>query len=137
MNMLPIGIAGVLLFIGEAFIQLLILMFLADTVEYGQWKLGKRNESITFSVQPLINKLGGALSNGIVGITLIISGINSAATPEDVTGTGLLVMKVSMLIIPLIFIVAGYLIYRLKFKIDKELFDRIVSDISKGESLKV
>ncbi len=137
MNILPIGIGGVLIFIGEAFIQLLMLMFLADTVEYGQWKLGKRNESITFSVQPLINKFGGALANGIVGITLIISGINSAATPEDVTDTGLLVMKLSMLILPLIFIVAGYLIYRLKYKIDKELFDRIISDISKGESLKV
>ncbi len=137
MNILPIGIGGVLIFIGEAFIQLLMLMFLADTVEYGQWKLGKRNESITFSVQPLINKFGGALANGIVGITLIISGINSAATPEDVTDTGLLVMKLSMLILPLIFIVAGYLIYRLKYKIDKELFDRIISDISKDESLKV
>lgn len=137
MNILPIGIGGVLIFIGEAFIQLLMLMFLADTVEYGQWKLGKRNESITFSVQPLINKFGGALANGIVGITLIISGINSAATPEDVTDTGLLVMKLSMLILPLIFIVAGYLIYRLKYKIDKELFDRIITDISNGKSLKV
>ena len=58
MNMIPIGISGILLFIGEAFIQVLMLMFLADTVEYGQWKLGRRNESITFSVQPFINKIG-------------------------------------------------------------------------------
>ena len=50
MHMLPNGIAGVLLFIGQAFIQTLMLMFLADTIEYGQWKLGRRNESITFSV---------------------------------------------------------------------------------------
>ncbi len=134
MNMLPIGIAGVLLFIGEAFIQLLMLMFLADTVEYGQWKLGRRNESITFSVQPLINKIGGAIANGIVGITLILSGINSAATPEDVTDTGLLIMKLAMLILPLVFIVAGYLIYRSKYKIDKEMFDKIVSEISEGAS---
>ncbi len=130
MHMLPIGIAGVLLFIGEAFIQLLMLMFLADTVEYGQWKLGRRNESITFSVQPLINKIGGAIANGIVGITLILSGVNSADTPEDVTDTGLLIMKLAMLILPLVFIVAGYLIYRSKYKIDKEMFDKIVNEIS-------
>ncbi len=136
MHMLPIGIAGVLLFIGEAFIQLLMLMFLADTVEYGQWKLGRRNESITFSVQPLINKIGGAIANGIVGITLILSGINSAATPEDVTDTGLMIMKLAMLILPLVFILAGYLIYRSKYKIDKEMFDKIVSEISEGAELK-
>ena len=44
------------IFIGQAFIQLLMLMFLEDTIEYGQWKNGKRSESITLSVQPLINK---------------------------------------------------------------------------------
>ncbi len=52
MNMALIGAAGVLIFVGQAFIQMLMLMFLADTIEYGQWKMGKRNESITFSVQP-------------------------------------------------------------------------------------
>jgi melibiose permease/lactose/raffinose/galactose permease len=129
MDMIYIGVAGVLLFVGQAFIQLLMLMFLADTVEYGQWKLGRRNESITFSVQPFINKIVGALANGIVGVTLIISGINSAATPNDVTPGGLTIMKLAMLILPLIFIVAGYVIYRFKFKIDKEMFDKIVLEL--------
>lgn len=130
MDMLFIGIAGVLIFVGDAFIQTLMLMFLTDTVEYGQWKLGRRNESITFSVQPFINKIGGAIGSGIVGVTLIISGINSAPTPDDVTAGGLTIMKLSMLILPLIFIVLGYFIYRFKFKIDKEMFDKIVSDLS-------
>ena len=52
MHMVPIGIAGLLMFIGQAFIQLLMLMFLADTIEYGQWKLGRRNEAITFPSAP-------------------------------------------------------------------------------------
>ncbi len=135
MNMIPIGVAGILLFVGQAFIQVLMLMFLADTVEYGQWKLGRRNESITFSVQPFINKIGGAIANGIIGVTLIISGINAAKTPDDVTNQGLLIMKLAMLIIPLFFIVAGYLVYRAKFKIDKKMFDKIVSDLKERGDL--
>ena len=134
MNMIFIGASGIFLFVGEAFIQLLMLMFLTDTVEYGQWKLGHRNESITFSVQPFINKIGGAIASGIVGVTAIISGINSAASPEEVTESGLLIMKLAMLILPLIFIVIGYLVYRRKFKIDKQLFDQIISDLTaRGE----
>lgn len=134
MNMIPIGIAGILIFIGQAFIQVLQLMFLADTVEYGQWKLGRRNESITFSVQPFINKIGGAVASGILGVTLILSGINSAKTPDDVTESGLFLMKIAMLILPLISILAGYLVYRAKFRIDRPFYDRIVQDLkNRGE----
>lgn len=136
MKMIYIGTAGILLFIGEAFIQLLMLMFLTDTVEYGQWKLGNRNESITFSVQPFINKIGGAIAGGIVLATLILSGINSAETPDDVTESGLLMMKFSMLILPIIFILIGYIIYRRKFKIDKDLFDKIIEDLAARGDIK-
>jgi melibiose permease/lactose/raffinose/galactose permease len=136
MKMLYIGAAGILLFVGEAFIQLLMLMFLTDTVEYGQWKLGSRNESITFSVQPFINKIGGAIASGIVLITLILSGINAAETPDDVTDKGLFMMKFSMLILPIIFIVIGYIIYRKKFKIDKEMFDKILADLTERGDIK-
>lgn len=136
MKMLYIGAAGILLFVGEAFIQLLMLMFLTDTVEYGQWKLGSRNESITFSVQPFINKIGGAIASGIVLITLILSGINAAETPDDVTDKGLFMMKFSMLILPIIFIVIGYIIYRKKFKIDKEMFDKILADLTDRGDIK-
>lgn len=135
MNMIVIGIAGMLIFVGQAFIQLLMLMFLTDTIEYGQLKLGKRNESITFSVQPFINKIGGAIASGVVTVTLIISGINSAATPDDVKASGLITMKLAMLILPLISIVAGYIVYRLKFKIDKEMFDSIIAELGKRGDL--
>ena len=129
MNMIIIGISGLLIFLGQAFIQLLMLMFLADTVEYGQWKLGKRNESVTFALQPFINKMGGAVASGIVGATVIISGINDAKTAADVTESGLLIMKLAMFILPLLFIIAGYLIYRFKYKIDQKLFKQILADL--------
>ncbi|HPF87995.1 MAG TPA: glycoside-pentoside-hexuronide (GPH):cation symporter [Candidatus Limiplasma sp.] len=129
MNMAFIGVAGVLIFVGQAFIQMLMLMFLADSIEYGQWKLGKRNESITFSVQPFINKIGGAIANGVLGLTLIISGINAAETAAEVTVDGILTMKLAMLILPLIVILAGYIVYMKKFKIDELFYAKILADL--------
>ena len=137
MNMLFIGIAGILMFLGQAFIQILMLMFLADTVEYGQWKLGKRNESVTFSLQPFINKMGGAIASGIVGATVILSGINDAVTPADVTSQGLLLMKFAMLILPLFFVLAGYLVYRYKYKIDTAMYQQILTDLQARGDLKL
>lgn len=137
MNMLFIGTAGILMFLGQAFIQILMLMFLADTVEYGQWKLGKRNESVTFSLQPFINKMGGAIASGIVGATVILSGINDAVTPADVTSQGLLLMKFAMLILPLLFVLAGYLVYRYKYRIDSAMYQQILTDLQARGDLKL
>ncbi|NLX82877.1 MAG: MFS transporter [Clostridiales bacterium] len=136
MNMIPLGIAGFLLFTGQGFIQLLMLMFLADCVEYGQWKLRKRQESLTFSFQPLINKIGGAVSSGIIAVTLILSGINRALTPQDVSAEGILMMKGAMLVLPLVFILSGYLVYRRYYKLDEALHTQIIKELMVRGDLK-
>lgn len=130
-----IALAAVIIFVGQAFIQLLMLMFLADTIEYGQWKLGKRNESITFSIQPLINKIGGALSTAFISLSLILSGIKTGdVAAESIDAGGKLVVKLAMFLIPLIFIVVGYVIYRKKYKLDEETYANILSELKeKGD----
>jgi len=129
-----IGIAGVLLFVGQAFIQLMMLMFLADSVDYGHLKLGKRNDSITFSVQPFINKVGGAVGTAVVGTVIILSGIKEAESKADVTAEGLLMMKLAMMILPLILIGVSYLIYRWQYRIDEKTHADILRQLrEKGE----
>lgn len=131
-----IAVSGLLLFVGQAFIQLLMLMFLEDTIEYGQWKLHKRNESITLSVQPFINKIGGAISMGFVSVALIWSGIKTGDTAAvSIDAGGKLIVKLVMLVLPLLFIVGGYLIYRFKFKINKEMYDQILADLARRGEL--
>ena len=62
------------------------------------------------------------------------AGINSAATPEDVTSEGLMILKLAMFALPLLCIIAGYIVYRAKYKIDKKFYDQIVADLaSRGE----
>ncbi len=139
-----IVIAGLGLFFAQAFIQLLMLLFLADAVEYGEWKLGKRNEAASFAVQPFINQFGGAVSKGIVSFTLIISGINMIANEiagagnnqelinqiiESTPGSAIWIMKLSMMILPLICILIGFVLYQKKFKIDEEMYAKILSDL--------
>ena len=105
-------------------------MFLADTIEYGQWKLGRRNESITFSIQPLINKIGGALSTAFISLSLILSGIKTGdVAAESIDAGGKLIVKLAMFLLPLILILVGYLIYRKKFKIDEDTYANILSDL--------
>ena len=142
-------IAGLVLFFAQAFIQLLTLLFLADAVEYGEWKLGKRNESVSFAVQPFVNQVGGAIASGVLGFTLIISGINdisekvaNAATEAEVNAlinstpdSAIWIMKLAMMIFPLLCIVAGFIIYIKKFKIDEDMYATIVKDLEERNAL--
>jgi len=132
-NMIFIGAAGILLFVGQAFIQLLMLVFLADTIEYGHLKLGKRNESVTFAIQPFINKMGAAVANGIVGYTLVISGINSLGEGELLSERGLLIMKSAMMLLPLAMIVISFVIYRKKYIISEEKYEEIIEELIRRE----
>ena len=136
MNMIPIGIAGLLLFVGQAWVTLLMLVFLTDTIEYGQWKLGRRNVAVTFALQPFINKVGAALATQIVSVAVIISGVNAAVTPDDVTANGLLIIKIAMLILPPILIIIGYLIYRAKYRIDEAMYASVVADLKERGELR-
>lgn len=139
-----IVLAGLVLFFSQAFIQLLMLLFLADAVEYGEWKLGRRNEAVSFAVQPFVNQIGGAISKGVVALTLIISGLdeitskvsdaegNSALVEELIQSTpdsAVWIMKIAMMIFPLICILVGFIIYHKKFKIDEKFYAEIVSEL--------
>ena len=112
-------------------------MFLADTIEYGQWKLRKRNESVTFSIQPLVNKIGGALSTGIISIALIVSGIKRGEeTATSIGPAGQATVKAAMFAIPLVMIVAGFFIYLKKYKIDETFYASILRDLEDRGELK-
>ena len=100
------------------------------------WKLGRRSTAVTYALQPFVVKVSNAFATAIVGATVILTGINSAATPTDVTEGGLLGMKIMMMAFPLVLIVAGYLIYLRKYRIDEAVHAQIVSDLrDRGELL--
>ena len=152
-NMLFIGLAGLILFSGQGFIQVLVLVMLADTIEYGQWKLGTRNESIVFAINPFVTKLATSVQVFVVSITLAASGLNEnvinpltearqlnpdmtteqarAMISSNVTPEMLLQLRSAMIIIPLILIVLSYFIYRSKYKIDADFYQKITHDLEK------
>lgn len=135
-NIIYIGIAGLMLFFGQGYLQLLILVFLSDTVEYGHYKFKKRNESVSFSVQPFINKLSGAIASGVVLVTAILSGINDATTASDLDVSGVILIKTMMLIVPLVLIFVSFIIYVKFYKINESFYQTIIETIEERERRK-
>ena len=72
---------------------------------------------------------------GFTSLMLVWSGIKAGdVAAESISSGGQLTVKLMMIVLPVLFILAGYIIYRRKFKINKEMYDRIISDLqARGE----
>ncbi|MCL2415633.1 MAG: glycoside-pentoside-hexuronide (GPH):cation symporter, partial [Defluviitaleaceae bacterium] len=124
-----IGIGTSLIFIGQGGIQFVMTLFLSDTIDYGHLKSGKRNDSAAKSIQPLISKAGGALSGGIAGITLILTGIFGGETEITADNEDFMIFKIVMLILPLLCVVVGFIIHSLKYKINEIYYQEIIDEL--------
>lgn len=68
------------------FILVLESAMIADTIEYAQWKTGQRREGLISSTQTFVSKLCLALSGGLIGLILTVTGY---APGQVQTGTTL------------------------------------------------
>ncbi len=127
-------VAGILVFAAQAAIQLLMLMFIADTVEYGQLKLGRRNDSVTLSLQPFIYKMGSALSSGVIGWVVIASGMHAATDSSEMTTGGTSLVKLTMFILPLVLIVCSWIVYRIWYRIDEGKYEEILTQLRERDA---
>jgi len=123
--------SAVLFYIPQPLIFLVVLMVLSDSVEYGQLKFGHRDESLTLSVRPLLDKLGGAISNGIVGLTAVWAGMTAGATSGDITAHGQMIFKLMMFGIPAAMVLIGTFIFFKKVKLDEKMHAEIVHELEK------
>jgi lactose/raffinose/galactose permease len=118
-----------LFFIPQPIIFLVVLMTITDSVEYGQLKLGHRDESLTLSVRPLLDKFGGAVANGVVGAATVAAGMTGGATAATVTAHGVSIFKIYMFLIPIALILVGIIIFALKVKLDESSHAKIVAEL--------
>lgn len=78
---------------------------IADSVDYVEWKTGKRSEGVTVSFQTLMNKTMTALQSGMVSLVLIASkfvqplkiGEELVAQPQSSTTFNGLIMLITLL----------------------------------------
>ena len=130
-NAIFIAIAGTVLKLGSGSLLGSTTIMLADVVDYGEYKLGTRNESIVFSVQTLLVKGASAVAGWLVGVGLSLVGYVAGTTQ---TATTILGMKVIMIWIPIACAIVMYAIYKSKYKINGKFHDEMLAELEKRKS---
>jgi len=110
------ALAGILIKVGGGLQSGTTTVILADVVDYGEYKLKQRNESVIFSLQTLLVKFTSAFGALLVGFVLDMTGYIPNAVQSFQTVS---VLRIIMCIAPIAFIVLGYAVYKKKYKLDQ------------------
>lgn len=100
-------------------------IFLADIVDYGEYKTGERNESITFSMKGFLQKMAYTIQTVILFGGLKVVGYNEQITTGTLTETTKTAIGFICFAVPPILIALSLIVFSKKFKIHGELADRV------------
>ena len=128
-SMTLVFVALVLFGIPGTFIQMTAILSLTDSIEYGQLKNGRRNEAVTLSVRPMLDKIAGAMSNGITGFIAVAAGMTGSATAKNMTSANIHTFQVYAFYVPLVLIVLSLLVFMVKVKLDEKMHAQIVDEL--------
>lgn len=127
-NIAFLSIAAIIIFMGFGVATVLTTIFLADTVDYGEWKNKHRSESVIFSLQTFVVKLGSAISVFIAGVGLDLIKLDINAVTQT-SGT-LMGLRFLMIIIPMAGLIATILFFNKKYHLSEERLNEMSAELT-------
>ena len=99
------------IFAANGMLTVLTTIFLANTVDYGQVKNGRRDESVIFSMQTFVVKLASGVAALIASITLGIANLSNDTTDTSAVAeaaeSAKIILRGSMVVIPVVLLLIG------------------------------
>ena len=148
-----IAVAYTFIGYGAGFYMIMVIN-MANTVEYNEWKYGQRNESLIFSLRPFTAKLSSALTQalviGVYAVASITTYTNAISNIENEASKNLITNKVKMekiteiinkvslqdrqilvscmCIIPIVFMIVALIIYKKKCTLSETRLAEMVKE---------
>ncbi len=136
-NLVVLMIPGVLVFACNGMLSVLTTLFLSNSVDYGELKTGRREESVIFSMQTFVVKAASGVAVFLTGIGLDLIGLQGNT---DETGpvaaqsaSTLLGLRLMMTVLPMVVLVIALILFRKKFLLTDRKMEEIGSELHARE----
>ena len=146
-------VPGFFIFGAVGLLNVLVTVFLANTVDYGEIKNNRRDESVIFSMQTFVVKLASGIAALAAAVSLsvfnisktdvsfeavdgsLITGIKTMienikeSSGVSVSGGSIIGLRFVMTVLPMIVLVIALFIFKAKYKLDDKKLEEITEKI--------
>ncbi len=132
-------IPGVLIMAASGMNNVLITIFLANTVDYGEIKNGRRDESVIFSMQTFVVKLSSGLAAFIASLTLGVLNLSNAAVTEadqtvdfslGVAASQKMGLRMVMTLIPIAVLIVACIWFKAKYRLNDKKVEELAEQVA-------
>ena len=137
-NVFLLFIPGFFIFAANGMLTVLTTVFLANTVDYGELKNNRRDESVIFSMQTFVVKLASGVSALIASIALQIFSLSSESVDEaqqavdfsqSVSQSSKAGLRMTMTLIPIAGLIFAFFWFRKKYILTDEKVEEIAEEV--------
>lgn len=120
------------IFSASGILNVLTTIFLANTVDYGEWKNHRRDESVIFSLQTFVVKLASGIAAMIASLCLAVFQLSSDTTQAVQTAdhSSVVGLRMTMTVLPAIGLVIAVVFFAKKYRLTERMMEQISSVIS-------
>ncbi|MBR2824471.1 MAG: MFS transporter [Clostridia bacterium] len=134
-NLIALCVPGAVVFAANGMLSVLTTVFLSGSVDYGELKTGRREESVIFSMQTFVVKAASGVAVFLTGIGLDLIGLVGNTDDEAVaavqSASTLTGLRLMMTILPILGLVAAVLLFRKKFRMTDAYAAEIAEELKK------
>lgn len=132
-NLIALCVPGIVVFACNGMLSVLTTLFLSNSVDYGEMKTGRREESVIFSMQTFVVKAASGVAVFLTGIGLDLIGLvgNTEETgPVAAQSAGTLMgLRLMMTVLPMVVLAVALVLFRKKFLLTDEKAAQISQEL--------
>ncbi len=132
-NILLLCLCGALVFAANGILTVLTTVFLSSSVDYGQMKTGRREESVIFSMQTFVVKAASGVAVFITGIGLDLIGLvgDNSETGAVVaqSASTILGLRLLMTVLPILGLTVAFIFFVKKFTLTDSRVQQIADQL--------
>lgn len=129
-NLLLLFIPGFFIFTAFGMLTVLTTVFLANTVDYGELRNNRRDESVIFSMQTFVVKLASGVAALIASICLTVCNLsNDTENMEAAADSSVFGLRLTMTVLPIAGLLAAVFLFGKKYILTEEKIREITQKI--------
>ncbi|MCR5756153.1 MAG: glycoside-pentoside-hexuronide (GPH):cation symporter, partial [Acetatifactor sp.] len=114
-------IPGFFIFSAVGMLNVIVTVFLANTVDYGELKNNRRDESVIFSMQTFVVKLASGVAALIASLALSVFHISSDENAvASISASSIVGLRMTMTVLPVVVLLIAVVVFKKKYILSDE-----------------